>query len=152
MLLEINYTKYQDQLSLKKENNKTFLYDPIRKKFLVLQPEELVRQLVLQYLMDDRGFNKNFIRTEMGLRVNELYKRTDILIYDKDYSPFLLVECKSAKVKISQDTFDQIARYNLPLQVPYLLVTNGIHSYCCEMDYEKSNYHFLEEIPFAKNR
>lgn len=150
MLLEINYTAFKDQLQVKKENDKTFIYDPIRKKYLVLQPEELVRQLVLQYLINDRQYNKNFIRTEMGLTVNERYKRTDILIYNADLEPHFLVECKSAKVKINQDTFDQIARYNMPLQVPFLLVTNGIKSYCCAMDYQNNTYQFLDHIPSSE--
>ena len=149
MQIEVDYTIYKDQLQLKKQAGKVFVFDPIRKKNLILLPEELVRQLVLQYLIQDRKFNKNLIRTEQGLKVHELSKRCDILIYDSDFKPFLLVECKSSKVKISQKTFEQIARYNLPLQVKYLLVTNGIQSFCCEMDYEGQSYQFLEEIPLA---
>lgn len=147
MQIPIDYTLYKDQLQLKKEGNKTLIFDPIRKKHLVLLPEELVRQLVLQYLIKDRNFNKNRIRTEQGLKVNSLSKRCDILIYDQNIAPFLLVECKSSKVKITQHTFDQIARYNLQLQVKYLLVTNGIQSYCCEMKYESQSYTFLQEVP-----
>ena len=149
MLIDIDYTLYQQQLRLKKDNNKTFIFDPIRKKYLVLLPEELVRQLVLQYLILDRGYNKNLIRSEQGIKVNELNKRCDLLIYNKDFSPHLLVECKSSKIKITQKTFEQIARYNLPLKVKYLLVTNGIQSYCCEMDYETQTYTFLNTVPIC---
>lgn len=150
MLLDIDYTLYRDKLQLKKEQGKTFIFDPIRKKHLVLLPEELVRQLVLQFLILNRNYNKNLIRTEQGLKVNELSKRCDILIYDEHFSPFLLVECKSSKIAITQKTFEQIARYNLPLKVKYLLVTNGIQSFCCEMDYEAQSYSFLPEVPLAK--
>ena len=149
MLLEIDYTVYRESLNLKKENGKTLIYDPIRKKYLILQPEEFVRQLVLQYLIQDRKFNKTRIRTERGLKVNDLSKRCDILIYDQSFEPFFLVECKSAKIKLSQKTFDQIASYNLPLQVKYLLVTNGLQSYCCKMDYENQTFEFLPEVPMA---
>ncbi|MFT5167237.1 MAG: hypothetical protein ACI8P3_002474 [Saprospiraceae bacterium] len=149
MQIEIDFTIFKAQLQLKKEGGKTLIFDPIRKKYLILLPEELIRQLVLQYLLLDRKFNKNLIRSEQGLTVNELNKRCDILIYDKDFSPFLLVECKSSKVKITQKTFEQIARYNLPLKVKYLLVTNGIQSFCCEMDYQAQSYLFLENVPHA---
>lgn len=149
MVLDIDYTRYQQFLILKKKEGKSFLFDPIRKKDLVLQPEELVRQLVVQYLIHDRLYNKNHIRLEQGLQVNKLNRRCDILIYDKQFTPFLLVECKSSKVKLDQSTFEQIARYNMSLRVKYLLVTNGIQSYCCEMDYENQKYTFLEHVPQA---
>lgn len=147
MLLDIDLSTFQNALKIKKEAGKTYIYAPIRKKFLVLQPEELVRQLMLCYLIQDRAYNKNFIRTEQGLKVNKLFKRCDILIYDKNLNPYLLVECKSSKVKISQNTFEQIARYNLPLKVKYLVVTNGPQTYCCQMDYDLKKYIFLDHIP-----
>ncbi len=151
MLLNIDYTLFKESLHLKKENDKLMVLDPIRKKYLVLQPEELVRQLVLLYLLHEKNYNKNRIRTEQGLKVNSLNKRCDILIYDQNIKPVFLIECKSSKVKISQETFDQIAQYNLPLQVQYLLVTNGIQSYCCKMDYENQEYQFLNAVPDAKD-
>jgi hypothetical protein len=151
MQIEIDFTSFKEFLQLKKENGKTLIYDPIRKKHLVLLPEELVRQLVIQYLILDRKFNKNLIRSEQGLVVNKLNKRCDILIYDNNFSPFLLVECKSSKIKITQKTFEQIARYNLPLKVGYLLVTNGIQSFCCKMDYENQSYTFLGNVPKAES-
>ncbi len=147
MQIPLDFTPYQSDLRLKKENGKTLIFDPIRKKHLVLAPEELVRQLFLQYLIQDRSYSASRIRTEKGIRVHELYKRCDILIYDKTPSPFLLVECKAPAVKITQAAFEQIARYNLPLQVKYLVVTNGIQTYCCVMDYEQEKFRFLPEIP-----
>ncbi len=149
MEIDIDFTIFKEHLQLKKEAGKTLIYDPLRKKHLILQPEELVRQLVLQYLIQDRNYNKNLIRSEQGLKVNEMKKRCDLLIYDKALSPFLLVECKSSKVKITQKTFDQIARYNLPLQVKYLMVSNGIQSFCCEMDYQNKTYQFIKNVPIA---
>ncbi len=149
MRIDVNFLAFQNQLRTKVDGRQRLIFDPIRKKYLVLAPEELVRQLVLLYLIQDRAFNKNHIRTEMGLKVNELAKRCDILIYRPDLTPLLLVECKAPKVKIDQATFDQIARYNLPLQVRYLLVTNGQQTYCCQMDYASQTYQFLSAIPHA---
>ena len=148
MLLDINFFKYKSFLKIKRENNApTFIYDPIRRKYLVLQPEELVRQLLLHYLNIEKKYPFKQMRTEKGLIINELQKRCDILIYDKAIQPYLLVECKSAQVPIDQAVFEQIARYNLVLQVPYLLVTNGLQTYCCEMNYEEQSFSFLTSVP-----
>lgn len=146
--LNIDFLQYKSQIKTRRSENKTWIWDFIRQKYLVLLPEELVRQLVLHYLIEDRGYNKNRISIEKGLKVNGLAKRCDILIYNKEVRPFLLVECKAPEVALSQSTFEQIARYNLPLQVDYLMVTNGRHTFCCKMDYEKETFTFLEEIPF----
>jgi len=146
-MISLNLLAYQNQLKTKKQDNKKFIFDPIRKKYLVLQPEELVRQLLILYLIQEKKISKNRIGIEKSLKVNHLNRRLDILIYDKDVQPFMLIECKAPAVKISQSTFEQIARYNLPLRVPYLMVTNGMHTYCCKMDYEKESFEFLEELP-----
>ena len=145
--LNINFLKYQEKLAFRKEEGKLKIYDPIRKKYFIKTPEEIVRQLVVQYLILDKNFNKNKISVERMLKVNGLPKRFDILIYDEKTKPHLLVECKAPSVKLTQDTFRQIANYNLPLQVKFLLVTNGITTYCCEMDYEKQSFEFMTEVP-----
>ncbi len=147
MKLDINFLPYQPNLKVKKEQGKRYLFCIIRKKYLVLQPEELVRQLTIEYLIEDRKYSKNSIHVERGLTVNGLTRRSDILIYDSEVNPYLLVECKAPKVKITQAVFDQIARYNLTLKVKYLLVTNGIDSFCCEMNYAEQSYRFLAEVP-----
>lgn len=146
-MIELDLTVWEKALRLKREAGVSYLLDPIRSKWLVLQPEEIVRQLMVQYLIGEKNYNKNRIRLEQGLLVNGLSKRCDILIYDNDIKPFLLVECKSPKVPISQATFEQIANYNLPLQVKYLVVTNGPATFCCEMDYENRSFRFLSAIP-----
>jgi len=143
MNLAIDFLKYQPNLKLQQKAGKRYIFCGIRKKYLVLQPEELVRQLAIEYLVSNRKYSKNRIHVERGLTVNGLYRRTDIIIYDKEVAPFLLVECKAPKVKVTQDVFDQIARYNLTLQVKYLLVTNGIDTFCCEMDYATRSYRVL---------
>ena len=148
MHIEIDFLRYKG--SLKTQKNKTGkieVYDIVRKKYVILQPEELVRQLVIHYLIAEKKAPLSKMRVEKGLTVNELMKRCDILIYDKNIQPYFLVECKSANVRIDQTTFDQIARYNLPLQVPYLLVTNGLSTYCCHINEDKTGWQFLTEIP-----
>ena len=145
--MHIDFIKYQDELSLKKEGGKTWIYDPVRKKHLILTPEELVRQLLLCHLLQVMNYPIGKIRVEKGLEINKRIKRCDILVYDKEFKPWLLVECKRAKVPIDQAVFDQIARYNMPLQVPYLMLSNGIDIYCCTMDVEAESYRFLDALP-----
>lgn len=145
--LQIDFLQYRQQLKTRRDQDKTWLWGIIRQKYLVLQPEEVVRQLTLLYLLQQKGYNKNRIGVEKGLKVNELSKRCDILVYTPDMRPFLLIECKAPEVPLTQSTFEQIARYNLPLHVDYLLVTNGMHTYCCKMNYQEESFTFLEEVP-----
>ncbi len=147
MLLEIDFLKYSDDLKIKQGDDKKFVWDEIRKKWYVLLPEEMVRQLVVKYLIKELAYNKNRIKLEKYLKVNNLERRCDILIYDKNLEPFLLVECKRPNIEINQKVFDQIALYNIELQVPFLMVTNGIQTYCCEIDIDKKKYTFLNELP-----
>jgi len=142
---ELHFPTYS--FRFKNSENKTLIYDEIRKKFVVLQPEEWVRQHCVQYLMQEKGYPKSLINVEKELKINNLRKRYDIVIFNPDGSIHLIVECKSAKIAINQDTFDQIARYNLALQASYLMVTNGINHYYCEMDFEAERYQFLKDIP-----
>ena len=146
-MIELDLPAFRKDLRLKREGERRFLFDPIRRKWLVLQPEELVRQLLVQYLMQEKGYNRNRINIEKGLKVNELDKRCDVLVYDRSMAPFLLVECKAPAVNVSQETFRQIAMYNFPLKVPFLLVTNGAVTYCCRMDYQLETFEFLDGVP-----
>ena len=132
---------------VKNSENKTTIFDVIRKKFIVLTPEEWVRQHVIHFLIEDRKYPKSLINVEKVIKVNGTIKRYDIVVFKPDGSIFLLVECKAPKVKITQDTFDQIARYNLTLKGKYQMVTNGLVHYYCQIDYEAKTYHFIPEIP-----
>ncbi len=123
------------------------IFDAIRKKFVVLQPEEWVRQHCVQYLMEVKNYPKSLINVEKKLEINTLTKRYDIVIFNTDGSIHLIVECKAPKIKIDQSTFDQIARYNLELNASYLMVTNGINHYYCQMDFENERYLFMEDLP-----
>ena len=142
---ELNFPTYP--FRFKNSENKTLIYDEIRKKFVVLQPEEWVRQNCVQYLIQHKGYPKSLINVEKELKINTLRKRYDIVIFNPNGSIHVIVECKSAKISIDQSTFDQIARYNLALKASYLMVTNGINHYYCEMDFDAERYLFLKDIP-----
>ncbi len=131
----------------KNRENKTLVFDEIRKKFVVLTPEEWVRLHVVQYLLKEKKYPKALINVEKQLQLNNMQKRYDIVVFKKDGSIFLIVECKAPSVPITQMTFDQIARYNLALQGEYLMVTNGREHYYCQMDFEEERYNFLPDLP-----
>ena len=145
---KLNFPKFS--FRLKSSENKRLIFDEIRKKFVVLQPEEWVRQHCLQYLIQVKHYPKSLINVEKELRINNLQKRYDIVVFNPDGSIHLIVECKAANIKINQDTFDQIARYNLALNATYLMITNGINHYYCSMDFEAEAYLFLNDIPEYK--
>ncbi|AUP81431.1 type I restriction enzyme HsdR N-terminal domain-containing protein [Flavivirga eckloniae] len=142
---ELNFPKFS--FRFKNNENKISIFDSIRKKFVILQPEEWVRQHCVQYLIHNKGYPKSLINVEKELTVNTLKKRYDIVVYNSNGSIHLIVECKAPKIVINQDTFDQIARYNLELNATYLMVTNGLNHYYCQMDFENEQYNFLREIP-----
>ena len=131
----------------KNSENKVAIFDEIRKKFIILTPEEWVRQHVVRFLLEEKKFPKSHINVEKLIKVNDLSKRYDIVVYQPNGELFLLVECKAPEVKITQQTFDQIARYNLVLNAKYLMVTNGLNHYFCQMDFENEKYIFLQELP-----
>jgi len=145
-MIDLDLHQYSDQLQIKNSGGKTMIFDLIRKKYLVFQPEEMVRQLLIIHLIAS-GYPKEKIQVEKGLNVLGQYRRFDIVVYDDQYEPYLLVECKSHKVSISQDTFDQIANYNLILRAPYLLVSNGVQNYCSQLDFERKHIKELKDIP-----
>jgi hypothetical protein len=129
------------------------VFDIVRRKNVVVQPEELVRQMVVHHLISDQNYPLSKMRVEMGLKVNDRQKRCDILVFDAVFQPFLLVECKAANVPIDQSVFEQIARYNLVFKVPFLMVTNGLSTFICQMFYPdaentEGGWELLESLPF----
>jgi hypothetical protein len=137
-------------IRIKEEENGTYIFDVIRKKFLFLTPEEWVRQHLVHFLIEEKNYPRTLIQLEGGLKLNTLQKRSDILIFNNLGEKIVLIECKAPSVKISQETFDQIARYNFTLKATYLMVTNGINHYFCQMDFENEKYTFLKELPKYK--
>ncbi|WP_445711650.1 type I restriction enzyme HsdR N-terminal domain-containing protein [Flavobacterium sp.] len=146
---QLNFPSYS--FRFKNSENKPYIFDEIRKKFVVLTPEEWVRQHVVRYLIDNKKYSKSFINVEKLVKVNGINKRYDIVVFDSKGNIFLLIECKAPEVPISQKTFDQIAQYNLVLKASYLMVTNGLNHYFCQMDFENEKYLFLSALPDFKN-
>lgn len=145
---KLNFPDYT--FRFKNSENKLAIFDGVRKKFVILTPEEWVRQHVVTYLLNDLMYPKSYLNVEKLLKINGLSKRYDIVVYNTDGSVFLLVECKATSVPITQITFDQIARYNMAAKAQYMMVTNGINHYFCSMDYEQEKYIFLKELPAYK--
>lgn len=142
---QLNFPSYS--FRFKNSKNKVAIFDEIRKKFIILTPEEWVRQHVVHFLLKEKNYPKSLINVEKVLLVNTLRKRYDVVVYNPDGSILILIECKAATIKIAQATFDQIARYNMTLQSEYLMVTNGLNHYFCKMDFENEKYQFLNELP-----
>jgi hypothetical protein len=142
---KLNLPTYSFNIKLIEQRK--YIFDFIRKKFVILTPEEWVRQNFLKYLVEEKKYPASLIAVEKEFKLNQLSKRCDALIYNREGNPILIVECKAASVKIDQKVFDQIARYNMQLNVDFLVVTNGLEHYCCKIDYEKKEYYFLKDIP-----
>ena len=145
---KLNFQLYN--FRFKNNENKVSIFDEIRKKFIILTPEEWVRQHVVQFLLEEKKYPKSLINVEKVLKVNGLRKRYDVVVFNSDGSIFILIECKAPEVKIAQTTFDQIARYNMTMKSEFLMVTNGLNHYFCQMDFENEKYQFLPELPMYK--
>lgn len=135
------------KFKIKNTKNKYTIFDIVRKKYVSLTPEEWVRQHFIHYLIKEKKYPISLIAIEKQLTINNLTKRTDILVFNLKGTPEIIVECKAPSIKITQHTFDQIARYNLKLNANYLIVSNGLKHYYCEMDFFKEEYIFLNSIP-----
>lgn len=144
-MIALNFPSYT--FRFKNSENKIAVFDLLRKRFVQLTPEEWVRQHVIKYLLEEKNIPKSLLNVEKQLKVHGLVKRYDIIAYKPNGKIHLIVECKAASVPLSQETFDQIARYNLALNADFLMVTNGLQHYYCQMDYEQEKYHFLPELP-----
>jgi hypothetical protein len=139
----LNFPYYN--FRFKNSENKTMIFDEIRKKFIVLTPEEWVRQHIVKFLLEEKKYPKSLISVEKALKINDLTKRYDIVVYNSDGSINILVECKAPQIEISQTVFDQIARYNISLNASFLMVSNGLNHYYCKIENEA--YVFLENLP-----
>jgi hypothetical protein len=128
-------------------NGKAAIFDNLRKKFIILTPEEWVRQHFVNLLITQYKYPKSLIKLESGLKYNRLQKRSDIVVYDRSGNIFLLVECKSADIKISQNTFEQVARYSLSLKAQHIAITNGLQNFCCSVNHEEAGYQYLNDLP-----
>jgi len=143
-MLQLEFPKYT--FKIKNSRNGDYIFDEIRKKYIKLTKEEWVRQNCVKFLINEKNFSSVLINIEKTIKINNLSKRYDIVVYKPNGGIKLLVECKSPEIKINQRTFDQIAVYNMSLKSEQLMVTNGLEHYYCEVNYEKKCYTFLKDI------
>lgn len=144
-LTQLNFPENY-QIRLKQSQDTTYIFCTIRKNWMVFTPEEWVRQHLILYLIQTLGYPASAIALEVPINQTGMRKRADIIVY-KQAKPFIMIECKRPSVQITQQTFDQIARYNGVIGSEYLMVSNGLNHYYCKMDYENKRYQFLKEIP-----
>ncbi|MCQ2959145.1 MAG: type I restriction enzyme HsdR N-terminal domain-containing protein [Bacteroidales bacterium] len=135
------------EFRLKKEKDLPCIFDEIRKKYVKLTPEEWVRQHVVHFLLKQKKYPASLMGVEVGMEIQKMQRRADIVCYDSSANVRLVVECKAPEVKITQAVFEQIAQYNILLKSKYLLVTNGLEHFVCEIDAENKTYKFLDDIP-----
>jgi len=141
----LNFPAYD--FDVRTEEGKTFIFDSIRRKYVRLTPEEWVRQHLLRYLIRDRGFLPGYAAVEKGFRYADAPVRADVVMHDRRGVPVLMAECKAPGVRITEEVFDQLARYNTVVKAEYLVVTNGVDHYCCTRNASKAGYRFLKELP-----
>lgn len=135
------------EVKIIKEDGKNRIFDLIRKKYVVLTPEEWVRQHFVHHLIHNLNYPKSLIRIESGLQLNALQKRSDVLIYNRDGKPWMLVECKAHDVKLDRKSFNQALIYNMTLGAKFICVTNGMHHYCFRSGEQDAPPKFLEGLP-----
>jgi type I site-specific restriction endonuclease len=132
---------------LKKAEGKVWIFDVIRKKFIVLTPEEWVRQHFIHYLVTEKKYPRSLIRVEGGLNYNQLQKRSDIVVFGRDGNPWMIIECKSFQLSLSATTLQQVSAYNASLKASFISVTNGLVHYCASTDWASGNTELLKDFP-----
>jgi predicted type IV restriction endonuclease len=141
----LNFPEYK--FTIKTEEQRNYIFDNIRKRYVFLTPEEWVRQNLISYLVEEKKYPASLIAVEMPLRINRLERRADIVLFSREGKPLVIAECKSPDIKISQKAFDQAARYNMDMKVAFLIVSNGMVHYCAKLDHALGTWEFLNEIP-----
>lgn len=144
-MYELNLPKYG--IKIANENGHQTIFDVLRRKYVALTPEEWVRQHFVHYLIGHKGYPQTLMANEIQLAIGNKKLRCDSVLYDRSLKPRMIIEYKAPTVNITQKVFDQITVYNMLLHVDYLVVSNGIKHYCCQMDYDNQKYLFLEDIP-----
>ena len=147
MILDLDLLRFQSQLRVRVEEGEKWIYDPVRKKELVMTDEEIVRQLILCHMMETMEYPAAKIRSETKVTLNGMPKRCDILVYDQQFEPWLLVECKAPSVKLTYETAFQASTYNMKCRVPYLVLTNGLNTVVSKIDFENERFDYMESLP-----
>jgi predicted type IV restriction endonuclease len=148
-LKELNLPQYSFKIT--GDGKSEMIFDPIRKKYVKLTPEEWVRQNFIQYLIQQGKYSPGLIGVEILFHFNKLKRRLDILIHDRTGQPVMIVECKAPEVTVDDKVFDQIVCYNMEFKVPYIIVTNGLVHYICKINHEDKSYEFLNVIPLFED-
>jgi len=144
-MLSLNLPKLTAKVS--ERNGKPAIFDPVRRKYVALTPEEWVRQHFVNYLITEKNYPVALIANEITIKLNNTHKRCDTVVYNNFLEPLIIIEYKASSVEINNATFEQIVRYNMALKVKYLIVSNGLRHFCCRINYEDLTYAFLEDIP-----
>ena len=139
------------QIRVKETHGRKQIFDILRRKYVALTPEEWVRQHFIHYLIEHKNYPASLLANEVSLQIGEKRMRADSVLYDNQLHPRIIIEYKAPNITLTQKVFDQITVYNLLLHVDYLIVSNGMTTYICKMDYEKQTYKFLETIPNYEN-
>ncbi len=139
------------EIKIKEKNGKHYVFDRLRKQYVRFTPEELVRQHFTNYLIEYKKYPESLLANEVGILLGNVKKRCDTVVYDHQLNPLCIIEYKSPEISITQSTFDQIARYNISLQVPWLIVSNGSEHFCCRICYKTGKYIFEKDIPEYEN-
>jgi hypothetical protein len=142
-MIKIEYPAYRPKI--KEDDGKEFIFDEIRKRWVILTPEEWVRQNFLQYLIHIKKYPASLIAVEKEIKLGELKKRFDIVVHDIDIKPWMIIECKEVNVVLDKKVLDQVLRYNMALQVAYLVITNG--SYCMAVATANNELKEMDELP-----
>ncbi len=142
-MIKIEYPPYQPRI--KQQDDKEFIFDEVRKSWVILTPEEWVRQNFLQYLVQVKKYPASLIAVEKEIKLGELKKRFDIVVYDRNSKPWMIIECKEMKIALNKSVLDQVLRYNITLNVPYLVITNG--SFCLAVVLKQDNMMAIDILP-----
>lgn len=133
--------------NIKQEGKKNFIFDPLRKRYVSLTPEEWVRQHFVSYLINHKNYPSSLIANEISIKLNGMSRRCDSVVFSSSLDPLVIVEYKAPRVAITRKTFMQANAYNNVLRVPYIIITNGLSHYCCHVDYDAMTHRFLTDIP-----
>ena len=144
-MLQLNLPDYN--FTIKIVNDKKYIFDVNRKKYISLTPEEWVRQNFIKFLIEEKAYPSSLIAIEKQLIMNGMKKRCDAIVCNYNAVPVMIIEFKAPNIKISQETFDQAAVYNSKLNVGFFMISNGLEHYCCKIDIKNSKYIYLNEIP-----
>ena len=135
------------KVELKKDEDRILIFDFLRRRYVVLTPEEWVRQHFIHYAITHLNYPKSLIKVEGGLTFNTLQKRSDIVVFNRDGQPWMIIECNAPALKLSKRTIQQASIYNHSLRAKYVVITNGMSQICCEVDWINSNTVVLESMP-----